>query len=144
MTYGLPDPQMRADFYDGVNAKRAIAWVIDTALILGSAIVLIPFTAFTALFFFPVFLFVVGFIYRWSTLSGAGATWGMRMMGVELRDSDGQRLDNGTAFWHTIGYTVSIAVFPLQLVSVLMMLLSERNQGLTDHILGTAAINRML
>ena len=144
MTYGLPDPQLRADFYEGVNAKRAIAWVIDTAMILGTAIVLIPFTAFTALFFFPVFLFVVGFIYRCSTLSGSSATWGMRLMGVELRDNDGQRFESSTAFWHTVGYTVSIAVFPLQLVSVLMMMLSERNQGLTDHILGTAAINRML
>ena len=43
---------------------------------------------------------------------------------------------------HTIGFYISFAVFPLQILSILLMLLSERRQGLTDHVLGSAMINR--
>ncbi len=143
-SHGLPDPAQRSDFYDGVPMKRAIAWVFDVVLIGVLAAILVPFTAFTAVFFFPAFMLIVGFLYRWSTIAGGSSTWGMRMMSVELRDAQGQRLDGRTAFMHTMGYTVSVTVFPLQLISVLLMLLTDRKQGLTDHVLGTAAINRQL
>lgn len=139
---GLPDPVTKPDFYDGILFKRAAAWVIDVVLILLLGLLVLPFTAFTALFFFPVLMLVVGFIYRWFTLSGKSATWGMRMMGIELRDADGLRLQSGTALAHTFGYTVSVAMAPLQLISILMMIFSARKQGLTDHLLGTAALNR--
>jgi uncharacterized RDD family membrane protein YckC len=66
----------------------------------------------------------------------------MRLMGIELRDHDGLRLDSQSALMHTAGYSFSMAMAPLQLVSVLMMLLSDRKQGLTDHLLGTTAINK--
>jgi uncharacterized RDD family membrane protein YckC len=139
---GLPDPATKPAFYDGILFKRAVAWVIDVVLILLLGLLVLPFTAFTALFFFPVLMLVVGFIYRWFTLSGKSATWGMRMMGIELRDADGLRLQSGTALAHTFGYTVSVAMAPLQLISILMMIFSARKQGLTDHLLGTAALNR--
>jgi hypothetical protein len=35
-----------------------------------------------------------------------------------------------------------MAAFPLQFVSIGLMLMTERKQGLTDHVLGTAAVNR--
>ena len=35
-----------------------------------------------------------------------------------------------------------MAIFPLQLVSIVLMLISDRKQGLTDHLLGTVALNR--
>ena len=53
---GLPDPMTEAAFYDGVAVKRALAFLVDAALILGLGLIVLPFTAFTALFFFPVFL----------------------------------------------------------------------------------------
>jgi uncharacterized RDD family membrane protein YckC len=59
-----------------------------------------------------------------------------------LREQDGLRLSGGTALLHTIGYTVSVAMAPLQLISVILMIVSGRGQGLSDMILGTAAINR--
>jgi uncharacterized RDD family membrane protein YckC len=139
---GLPDPVQRADFYAGVRAKRLVAWVLDMILIAVLSAILLPFTAFAALFFFPVFMLVIGFFYRWFTLASGSATWGMALMGIQLREADGYKLTGSTAFWHTVGYSVSIAVAPLQLLSVIMMCLTARRQGLTDMLLNTAAINR--
>ncbi|NIY73100.1 RDD family protein [Marivivens donghaensis] len=141
---GLPDPDTRPEFYKSVRTKRAFAWLIDITIIGLAAVIITPLTAFTALFFFPAFSLVVGFVYRWWTLSNKSATWGMRMMSVEIRRNDGAPLDSGTAFMHTLGLYVSFGVAPLQLISILMMLVSQRKQGLTDLILGTAAINRSL
>ena len=141
---GLPDPNVRGDFYAGVVLKRGIAWVLDVALIFIVAILLVPFTAFTAVFFLPAFMVFVGFIYRWVTIARGSSTWGMRIAGVELRQMDGSPMNGASAFMHTLGYSVSFAVFPLQLISVAMMLMTDRKQGLTDHLIGTAALNRRL
>jgi uncharacterized RDD family membrane protein YckC len=140
---GLPDPHDRADFYASVLPKRGFAWVADSILIALLAAIALPFTAFTGIFFFPFLMAVIGFFYRWFTIAGGSSTWGMRLMGIELRGADGLRLTSQDALLHTAGYTVSVVVFPLQLISVLMMLMSPRRQGLSDLVLGTAAINRM-
>lgn len=142
MHLGLPDPVTKPQFYTGVLAKRAAAWVFDVVLVGILCVIIVPFTVFTALLFFPLLMLVVGFIYRWFTIARKSSTWGMRLMGIELRDHDGLRLDSQSALMHTAGYSFSMAMAPLQLVSVLMMLLSDRKQGLTDHLLGTTAINK--
>lgn len=142
MHLGLPDPVTKPQFYTGVLAKRAAAWVFDVVLVGILCVIIVPFTVFTALLFFPFLMLVVGFIYRWFTIASKSSTWGMRLMGIELRDHDGLRLDSQSALMHTAGYSFSMALAPLQLVSVLMMLLSDRKQGLTDHLLGTTAINK--
>jgi len=139
---GLPDPAREGDFYAGVSMKRLLAWVVDALLIFALCMIVLPFTAFTAVFFFPVLWLVVGFFYRWTTLAGGSATLGMRLMAIEIREQDGYRLTGTTALLHTLGYTVSVAAAPLQLISVLLMVVRGRGQGLTDMILGTAAINR--
>lgn len=139
---GLPDPATKPQFYDGILIKRAIAWLFDAILVGVLCILILPFTVFTAVFFFPLLMLVVGFIYRWFTIASKSSTWGMRLVGIELRDHEGLRLQSGTALAHTAGYTFSVAVAPLQLISILMMIVTERKQGLTDHLLGTAAINR--
>ena len=54
----------------------------------------------------------------------------------------GERFDFATAFLHTLGYTLSIGTLLVQIVSVFLMFTSSRGQGLTDHVLGTVAINR--
>lgn len=139
---GLPDPIRSPEFYNGVAMKRALAWVVDAGLVLVLCILILPFTAFTGIFFFPALMLFVGFFYRWFTIAGGSATWGMRLMAIELRDIDGERLTSGTAFAHTAGYTVSVLMAPLQLVSMILMLVTPRGQGVTDHVLGTTAINR--
>ncbi|MEJ8560832.1 RDD family protein [Yoonia sp. GPGPB17] len=131
------DPRL----YDGVIIKRGIAWVFDVVMIAMLCALVLPFTAFTGIFFFPALMLFVGFIYRWFTLAGGSSTWGMRLMGIRFRDLYGAPLSSGLAFAHTLGYTVSITVAPLQLISIIMMLLTRRGQGLTDLVLGTEAIN---
>ncbi|MBL4810777.1 MAG: RDD family protein [Rhodobacteraceae bacterium] len=143
-TSALPDPARRPDFYEGVPAKRGAAWGIDMVITAAMAIMALPFTAFTGLFFFPFLMAVIGFFYRWITISAGSATLGMRIMGIELREADGGRLSSGTALFHTLGYMVSFMAAPLQLLSIGLMFGTQRGQGLSDLVLGTTAINRPL
>ncbi|SEW05252.1 RDD family protein [Cognatiyoonia koreensis] len=142
LTSGLPDPQTEAAFYEGVPLKRFIAWVVDAIVITLFSLIAVPFTAFTAIFYFPFMMLFVGFIYRWGTIASRSSTWGMRLMAIEFRNDDGHRFDSGEAALHTLGYTVAWAVFPLQLVSMVMMCVTERGQGLIDTIMHTTAINK--
>lgn len=139
----LPDPFDTPRAYAGVRSKRLFAWVIDVVLVAILSAFVLPFTAFLGIFFFPALMLAVGFVYRWWTISNTGATLGMRMMAVELRNADGQVLDSSEAFWHTMGYTISVLVAPLQLISVLGMLFTPKRQGLTDMVMSTAMVNRM-
>ena len=138
----LPDPIVQPEFYDTVTVKRGLAWLIDAVLILTFVIPIVVMTLFVALWILPLLFLVVGFTYRVATITSRSATWGMRLMSIEFRDSRGEHFDFGQAFMHTLGYTVSMSVFPLQLISVAMMFLTERGQGLSDMLLGTVAINR--
>lgn len=138
----LPHPDHQPEFYDGVPLKRLIAWLVDTAVIAALSLIGLIFTAFTAIFFFALFYLIVGFVYRTATIAAGSATWGMRLAGIELRDAGGRPLDGGLALAHTLGYSVSIAFPVLQAISVLMMLLGARGQGLTDAVLGTVMLNR--
>ncbi|MCV3271029.1 RDD family protein [Roseobacter sinensis] len=137
-----PDPQAQPDFYKDVPLKRLLAWAVDATVTALACLIILPFTFFTGLFFFPLLFLVVGFLYRMVTLANGSATWGMRLFAIELRRPDGTRLDAGTAFAHTLGYSVSCAIAPLQLISIVMMATTERGQGLTDHVLGTVMVNR--
>lgn len=137
----LPDPVRHSAFYEGVLTKRFLAWVFDLVLIGAITALIVPFTAFTALFFLPVLYLTVAFFYRWITLSGRSATWGMRLMSIEFLDRQGQRFDAGTALIWTIGFSLSMAFILPQFLSVVLMLTSSRGQGLTDHVLGSVAIN---
>lgn len=139
---GLPDPETQGAFYDHVPSKRFFAWVIDVVLIGAVTLISLPFTLFIGLFFLPLIFAVVSFMYRVVTLANWSGTVGMRIMAIELRTAQGARFDLGAAFLHTLGYAVSVAVFPLQLISIVLMLTGARAQGLTDNVLGTAAINR--
>jgi uncharacterized RDD family membrane protein YckC len=138
----LPDPQTQPEFYESVPTKRFLAWVVDSLLIGVFCILALILTLGIGFFFLPLLMLTVGFCYRAATLATGSATWGMALMAVEIRRHDGARLDPISAFLHTLGYSVSMAfVFP-QIVSVLLMLLSDRAQGLTDYVLGTVCINR--
>lgn len=138
----LADPITQPQFYRDVAGKRFMAWIVDTIIIGLICALIVPFTAFLAIFFWFGLYAVVGFMYRTITLAIGSGTWGMRLMAIEIRDASGARLDLGQAFLHTLGYTVSWAVAPLQLISIVLMATSNRGQGLTDIVMGTAALNR--
>jgi len=137
-----PDPDTQPQFYTGVPTKRLVAWILDMVLIVLICLAILPFTAFTGIFFFPFLMLIVGFLYRVATLTGGSATWGMRLFSLEIRQGDDRPLDGATAFLHTLGYSVSLALPVLQLISIVLMLTSARRQGLTDMVLGTVALNK--
>ncbi|QMU59952.1 MAG: RDD family protein [Boseongicola sp.] len=138
----LPHPETHPDFYEDVVSKRFMAWLVDVVIISALTAILTVFTLFTALFFLPFFYAVVSFLYRWIGLSRHSATLGMRLFSLEFRRDDGSKFDGSTAFMQVAGYFVSLAIFPLQLVSIVMMLMSERRQGLTDMVLNTVMLNK--
>lgn len=148
--FATPHPDRHPEFYEGVLAKRLIAFGIDlvvTAAI--AAALMVPVALVGIVLIFPLLLLPViwvatGFVYRWFTLASGSATWGMRLMALELRDRDGGRLDSGTALLHTAGTYASFGLPPVQLISVLAMILSPRGQGITDMVLGTTMLNRAL
>lgn len=138
----LPDPVQQPGFYANTPIKRGLAWAIDLVLILALSLLAVVFTAFIGLFFFFALMLVVGFVYRVATIAGGSATWGMRLMSIEFRDHRGEHLDFGQAFLHTLGYTLSMSIPLVQVVSIVLMFVTERRQGLTDLALGTVVLNR--
>ena len=141
-TSPLPDPVDQPEFYQTIPTKRLLAWVVDVVLIGILTAIVIPFTLFIGLLILPFLYATISFIYRWVSLARSSATPGMRLMAIHFRDNRGAPLDSGTALFHTLGYFVSVAVFPLQLISIITILLIERHQSLTDMVLGTTALNR--
>jgi uncharacterized RDD family membrane protein YckC len=143
---GLPDPGLDRQFYDGVPARRLVAWCIDLAVVLALSLVLVPVFGILTLglgfFVAPLVFMAISFVYRVATLSARSATWGMRLMGIELRRGDGRRLDPLFAFLHVGLYTATIALPLLALGSIIAVLITRYQQTLPDLALGTTAINR--
>jgi len=139
---GLPDPHIDRQFYQGVPFKRLIAWFIDFIIItlLATALVLVSFGV--GAFIFPLLLFVTNIAYRIFTLSRNSATLGMIVAGIEIRNNHGNKLTPIEAAWHTGFYTAVALLFFALIISMIMMLINERGQGLHDYFLGTTAINK--
>lgn len=138
----LPSAQTHPEFYSGVAPKRFFAWVLDMVIIMIIGAILTPLTGFTAIFFFPFFVAVVGFMYRVITLSNSSATWGMRIMSIELRQADGSKLEFISSLLHTLGLYISFAFPIIQFISMLMMASQPTGKGVSDLILGTVMINK--
>ena len=137
-----PDPMTQSWFYADVVPKRAVAWVFDTVIIAFLVALIVPFTGFLALFFLGGLYVVVSFLYRWIGLARNSATLGMRIMGIEFRDAGGYPMSGAMGFAHTLLYMVSVAFVVPQIVSVLMMVMGKRGQGLSDVVLGAVLVNR--
>ena len=70
------------------------------------------------------------------------ATFGMRIMAIELRHASGHQLDFITSVFHTIGLYVSYAFVLVQLLSIGMIVMREDRKSLTDMVIGTVIVNR--
>jgi len=143
---GLPNPDLDRQFYDGVQPRRLAAWVVDVLIVLAVGVPAALFFGLATLglgfLLFPLIVMGVGFVYRTATIASGSATWGMRLMGIELRRADGSRLDLTTAALHTLLYTVAIGLVAVQALSIVGMLATRYGQGLPDLVLRTAMINR--
>lgn len=138
----IPDPDTQPGFYDDVPTKRAMAWMVDTVVILFISLLILPFTAFTGLFFFPALMLVVGALYRTATIARGSATWGMRLVAIEFRTRSGAHPNLSIAALHTLGFTFSFLFFPVQVISILLILTTRYRQSLVDMGLGTVVLNR--
>ena len=139
---GLPDPVIDRQFYAGVPFKRLIAWFIDFSAILAVVVGASIVTFGIAAVLFPVTLFIVNLCYRIYFLKTKSATPGMMIVGIEIRNHLGNRLTPTESIWHTIVFTASIMFVFVQILSMGMMLFSQRNQGVHDYFCGTTAINK--
>lgn len=138
----LPDPKTQAGFYAGVPAKRILAFFIDLLIIFLLSLAVAVLTFGLAFFVFVLVFGVVGFLYRVLTLAGGSATWGMRLMAVELRRHDGERFTTADAALHTIVFYICFGIVPLQVISAITMFATSRGQTLTDMVFGVVALNR--
>lgn len=138
----LPDPDRHAAFYAGVPAKRAMAWLVDTALAFLLTAIVVVLTFFVGLFVLIPLYLAISFALRTASLAAWSATPGMALLGIELRAADGRRLSPLLAALHTGAFLLCAAFILPQLASMFLMLTAPRGQGLPDILLGTAAINR--
>ncbi len=139
---GLPDPVLDAQFYAGVPFKRLIAWIIDAVIVGALWMAVVIGTLGTFAFFMFFGLLIVNFVYRAFMVDRYSATLGMMAVGIELRNSRGDRLDRTQAIWHVTLFLGLMVFFFINVISMIVMLVNERGQGLHDMALGTTAINR--
>ena len=138
----LPDPQYDTAFYDGVLPKRLFAWVIDAALIFGTLFVISLFTLGIGFFLWVPLHLALAFFYRWTTITNGGATFGMRVMSIQLVSRRGTPLTRGEAAAHTALFLLGASVLIVQAASIASMLLSDRGRSLGDHVTGAVMLNR--
>lgn len=141
MPVHLPHPEIDSQFYDGVPIKRFLAWIIDVCIVFGLLLVALIFTFGLAAIVFPLTLLVLNLAYRTYCLQRWSATIGMRVLGIEIRDKEGDRLDGTAAFFHTAIFIFLFASVIGAVANMVAIIVSDRGQGLHDLILGTAAIN---
>lgn len=141
-TTHLPDPQYDPAYYDGVLPKRLFAWIIDAALTFAAMLLLSILTVGIAFILWIPVHFALAFFYRWLTIRSHSATFGMRVMNIELRNKRGQKLSNQEAALHTLVFLAGVVFLVMQLISVAMMIARPLNRGLADEVVGTAMINR--
>ncbi|MGR3433453.1 MAG: RDD family protein [Shimia sp.] len=138
----LPDPDTQPAFYAGVPTKRLLAWIADTVVILVLTFVASILTLGIGFLLFFALYGVMSFLYRTLTIAGGSATWGMRLMGIELRNMHGEKLGGLEALLHTVAYMISFGMVLVQAASIALMLGTPRGQGLGDMLFGTVALNR--
>jgi uncharacterized RDD family membrane protein YckC len=142
-----PDPIARPAFYDGVVMRRSIAYLIDGAIlfVIGSAL-------FIALSIFGLITLGLGFHLfpllslvpiAYSTLLIGGpdsATWGMRMMDVQVRSWSGERPSLIQALVMTLLFygTIMITWF----FGFLVVFFNARRRTVHDFLAGVVVVRR--
>jgi len=139
-----PDPLDRPEYYDGLLWRRSLGFCIDACLMIAVVAVfwlfnILTFFILTALIVFfwaaPIFI-----IYSTATVGGdASATFGMRLMGLQVRTWDGQKpgylhaLISSCLFWFLVPFTGGLIL--------LVAPFSNRRRHVHDMLSGTVVIN---
>jgi len=142
----LPDPVTEAEFYEGVPAKRAVAFGIDmtahTAIAAALTYPIVLLSGLWPLWFLmiPIWM-LVGLIYRAYSLAEYSATPGMLGMGIEFRNHQGEKLNLRQSVIHTGVFALCVVSGVGLLATSAFTLTSRRRQTLPDLVLGSTAIN---
>jgi uncharacterized RDD family membrane protein YckC len=144
------DPSLHPEYFEGVLARRMIAFVIDLAVIAIPIVFACIFIFFLgivtlglgwALYFLVVPGSVIwALIYCGVTMGGpASATIGMRMVDIEVRTWYGAPCYFVLGAVHAIVFWITVSTLtPLVLV---VGLLNDRGRLLHDFLLGTVVVN---
>jgi uncharacterized RDD family membrane protein YckC len=144
------DPATQPDLFEGVLARRIVAFLIDACIVLAPLLVVALFMLiFTVVTFFigaPIFALLGPIAAIWAVLyvgvtlgSPHSATYGMRAMGLEMRTWYGSPMYFLLAAVHALFFWVLTgALTPLIL---LVTLFNARRRTLHDYLTGTVVIN---
>jgi uncharacterized RDD family membrane protein YckC len=144
----LPDPVSNPELFDGLLMRRSMAWVLDSAIIVGIAVgvMLIGVVAgfltlgvgFVAL---PVIVpFAILAYYAGTLGSHARSTVGMRAFDLVLTPARGRPLNGWAILIHPILFWVTVWIsWPF---SLLFALFTPRRQMLHDLVVGTLMVRR--
>ena len=129
--------------YRGVLSRRMFAFIGDyiaiAFLCIPAAIVVFFLGVMTlglGFFLYPILFFIVAGLYFGLSISGpAQATPGMRAMGLQMRRTDGGRIDFLTAIVHLVLFWILNAV--LTPLILLVGLFTDRSRLIHDILLGT-------
>jgi uncharacterized RDD family membrane protein YckC len=129
---------------DGVLARRVIAYLLDLCFIgIISAILFLPLVLLTLLTFtlihFYLLLALVPLAYATIQIGGpAAATWGMRIMDIGYRRSDGGGPSHVEALIVTLLFYASMAL--TFWIALLVPLISDRHRMLHDLLCGLVMV----
>jgi uncharacterized RDD family membrane protein YckC len=144
------DPDRQPEYFDGVLARRIVAFLIDAVIVIGPILALAFF-----IFVFGLVTFGLGWLLFWLlspifvlwalTYTGLtlgapeSATLGMRLVDLEMRTWYGGRMYFLLAAVHAIFFWVlTTTLTPLVLV---VALLNGRRRLLHDFLTGTIVVN---
>jgi uncharacterized RDD family membrane protein YckC len=144
------DPHLHPEYFEGVLARRLIAFVVDLAVVLVPVALACLFILFFGFVTFGLGWLLFGLVapgaaiwavlYCGATMGGpASATIGMRTVDIEVRTWYGAPCYfllgavHAIAFWLTISFLT-----PLVLV---VGLINDRGRLLHDFLLGTVVVN---
>jgi uncharacterized RDD family membrane protein YckC len=143
-----PDPIARPDFYDGVVLRRSIAYLIDGFILFLIGIILtIGLSIFGIITFglgfhlFPL-LSIVPIAYSTLLIGGPhSATFGMRLMDVQVRSWGGERPNLLQALVMTLLFYATIAI--TWFFGLLVVFFNSRHRTAHDFLAGTVVVRRL-
>lgn len=144
------DPATQPELFEGVLARRIVAFLFDAVIVLFPVLVLAFFMLIFTVITLGLGIFVFGILGPiaaiWAVLyvgvtlgSPHSATYGMRLMGLQMRTWYGAPMYFLLGAVHAIFFWVlSTALTPLIL---LITLFNSRRRTLHDYLTGTVLIN---
>ncbi len=144
------DPATQPELFDGVLARRVVAFIVDFVIISIPVVLAAMFIfafgivtlglGFALYWLLPTATVIWAIVYFGATLGGpASATFGMRVMDLEMRTWYGAPAYfvlgavHAIAFWFTVSFFTPFVL--------LVAFFNERSRLLHDIMLGTVIIN---